>query len=112
MMKRCFLFQIFKTFLVLAAFAIITSNAAPLELPPGVDPSCHHTYPFCVTAPLAVQQQTLNNIHAANVALENLKAQQQALLARAPYVPIVGPDGGVVNNGQTIGPSGEIVLHQ
>ena len=104
-------FQIFKSFLLVAIMAIPKFDAAPLELPPGVDPSCQHTYPICLTVPLTVQQQTLNNVHAANVALENLKAQQQALLARAPYVPIVGPDGGVVRQGETVGPNGEIVSH-
>ena len=108
---RLLYFQIFKSFLLVAIMAIPKFDAAPLELPPGVDPSCQHTYPICLTVPLTAQQQTLNNVHAANVALENLKAQQQALLARAPYVPIVGPDGGVVRQGETVGPNGIIVSH-
>ena len=108
---RLLYFQIFKSFLLVAIMARPKFDAAPLELPPGVDPSCQHTYPICLTVPLTAQQQTLNNVHAANVALENLKAQQQALLARAPYVPIVGPDGGGVRQGETVGPNREIVSH-
>ena len=99
-----------KTLFLVATMAMAVSPA-PVELPPGVDPACIHTYPIC-GVPLTLQQANLNHIHAQNIALEKLKAQQLALNAQAPYVPIVGPaNTGVIRQGETIGASGEVLYH-
>ena len=106
-----------KTVFLMAMVAAITL-AAPVELPPGVDPACRFTYPNCPPS-LTVQQQQLNDLHAANVALEGWKVQQQATIAAqqstfiqapAAYVDIIGPDGGVISQVRGIvGPSGEVI---
>ena len=91
-----------KTLFLVAAMVMATSAAPQNVLPPGVDPSCLGWYPNCPQN-LAYQQGELNHQHYANVI-------QQAQIARAPFVPIVGPAGtGVINPGQIVGASGEVI---
>ena len=90
---------------------VAVASAAPLELPPGVPEACRYTYPNCPAVSLQVLAQPLLDLHNANVALEGLKAAQQATFAQAQlaFVPIVGPSG-TISQGKTEGPSG-LVLH-
>lgn len=101
-----------KVFIIVAS-CIITALAAPLELPPGVPESCRYTYPNCPAVSLTALAQPLLDLHNANVALEALKAQQQATFRTLPaaFVPIVGPSG-AIDQFKTEGPAGTgAVLH-
>ena len=96
-----------KGLLIVAAMVVAISGAPQgFPLPPGVPESCRGWYPNCPS------QLRGNGLHDAAVVQHQLAAIQHAQIARAPFVPIVGPAGtGVINHMQTVGASGEVVIH-
>ena len=100
-----------QTLFSVAAVVMVASAAPSLVLPPGVPESCRYTYPNCPAVSLEVIAQPLLDLHNANVALERMKAAQQATFIPVPaaFVPIIGPSG-VIDQEKTEGPSGT-VLH-